>query len=122
MNDRRYVGAVIEGLISIKDSYKDELCADELEAINDACNILSHRFNRFDVPEVIIHDHITSVSTSRSEVGDKLHEAGYLGNDDNINILRQNGLEKALQERMTERMWEVIDDLIAMNRERLEKR
>lgn len=49
------VGEVVERLIYIKDKseFKD---IKDIEALNAACNILDHKFNRSDLPDDIINE------------------------------------------------------------------
>lgn len=40
------VGEIIEELISVKDRLSPDLWGTEIDAINNACNILNHNFDR----------------------------------------------------------------------------
>lgn len=53
------IGEIVEYLIGIKDRNKEVLTSDEIEAINNACNLLDHKFPRMGVAEVIINDNAT---------------------------------------------------------------
>lgn len=49
------VGEIVERLIFIKDNYGIEDRGD-LEAINNACNILDHKFNRLTMADEILKE------------------------------------------------------------------
>jgi hypothetical protein len=38
------IGALVEELINIKDRVKDQLYGDQIDALNDACNLIEHNF------------------------------------------------------------------------------
>jgi hypothetical protein len=38
------IGALVDELITIKDRVKDQLYADQVDALNDACNLIKHNF------------------------------------------------------------------------------
>ena len=44
-----YANNVVEALIRLKDSHKGDLTLDEVEAINDACNLIDHNLKRLNV-------------------------------------------------------------------------
>ena len=52
--ENQVVGEVVERLIYIKDNYgiRD---LNDLDAINNACNILSRKFNRLDTVDTVLH-------------------------------------------------------------------
>ena len=54
MEVKQTVGQVIEALISIKDDNKDNLSNYDINAINNACNILDHNFNSMILAEKAI--------------------------------------------------------------------
>lgn len=118
----RHVGSVIDTLIGIKDRFKDTLTTEELYCINDTCNLLRYRFDKNDIVDVLVEDHVLTVQVTRSEVGDKLHEKGFLGNDENIDTLITNGLSSALENNMLESIWETIEDSISKHKGELIKR
>ena len=39
------IGILVEKLIAIKDRHKPELSFDEIDTLNDACNIIYHNFD-----------------------------------------------------------------------------
>jgi hypothetical protein len=48
------VGALVEELISIKDGLRNDLYVSQIDALNDACNIIYHNFpSDADVSECI---------------------------------------------------------------------
>lgn len=52
--ENQILGEVVERLIYIKDNYGIEDRGD-LDAINNACNILSHKFNRLDTVDKVLN-------------------------------------------------------------------
>ena len=46
MNNEQTLGQVVERLIHIKDKFANLLELEEINAINDACNVIDHKFNR----------------------------------------------------------------------------
>ena len=54
MEVKQTVGQVIEALISIKDDNRDNLSNYDINAINNACNILDHNFNSMTLAEKAI--------------------------------------------------------------------
>lgn len=114
-----HIQEIIELLTDIN---MNALTSNEYKALSEAINILQFRFNGLDVAEVLISDHVLEVRTTRSEIGDKLHEKGFFGNDVNIDILIEKGLAGALEDNMLESMWDTIEDYISKNSEELEKR
>lgn len=116
-------GEIVEELISIKKRFYNELYSTEIEAINNACNILTHRFNRFDSTNTLINEHITSIHWQRDDIMTALEEQGYESNETNVNIVfNYLGLEKYLQEYSTEAGWEVIYNIISENKNVLKEK
>lgn len=118
----RHVGSIIDILINMKDRFKDTLTTEELYCINDTCNLLRYRFDKNDIIDVLVEDHVLSVQVTRSEVGDKLHEKGFLGNDENIDTLITNGLSGALENNMLESIYKTVEDSILEHKGELVKR
>lgn len=54
MEVKQTVGQVIEALIAIKDDNRDNLSNYDINAINNACNILDHNFNSMTLAEKAI--------------------------------------------------------------------
>lgn len=117
-----HVQSIIELLTDMKNEHMSVLTSNEYKALSEAINILQFRFNGLDIAEVLISDYVSGICTSRSEIGDKLHEKGFLGNDANIDILIKKGLAGALEDNMLESMWDTIEDYISKNSKELEKR
>lgn len=46
MSNEQTLGQVVERLIYIKDRFENLLEPEEIDAINDACNVIDHKFNR----------------------------------------------------------------------------
>ena len=53
MQDKQTIGEIVERLIYIKDNYGIEDLGD-LEAINNACNVLDHKFDRMDTVNKVL--------------------------------------------------------------------
>lgn len=115
------VGAIVEYLICIKDKNRDSLTSDEIDAINDACNILSHRFPRTKDAEALINDSVAGYDVSKTEVMDWLHEAGYLGNENNAAFLMAQQMPEDMALCMRHRAQEVVMEFIRMYRKELER-
>ena len=49
------VGQTVEELITIKDRLSNYLDGSQVEAINNACNILDHKFSRFSTVDAILN-------------------------------------------------------------------
>lgn len=45
---RVYANSIIDALILIKDSNRDKLSVTEIDALNDACNLISHNIDRLE--------------------------------------------------------------------------
>ena len=116
-----YIGAIIENMILIRDRYRDTLTSDEEQSLADACNILNHRFNRFDMPDTLINQHITSIHWMEEDISTALEEKGFGTSEENINkICSYLGLEKYLQEKGIEAGWDVIYNIISELKDELE--
>lgn len=112
-NKQLTIGEIVERLIYIKDNYGIEDLGD-LEAINNACNILDHRFNRFFLAQQVINEHITSIIWQDEDIKSALEEDGFDTCEENVAIvINSSGLEKYLQERGTEAGWDVIHNAIS---------
>lgn len=48
MDIRTYANTLIDQLIRIKDNHRDVLTFDEIEHLNDACNLISHNLERLE--------------------------------------------------------------------------
>lgn len=108
------VGEVVEKLIHIKDHNRSTLTQVEIDAINNACNVLSHTFNRFTEVANILDDRITSIRWANADIQHALVEDGFEPDEDNVNIiLNYPGLAKYLQERGIEAGWNVIHNAIS---------
>lgn len=113
------IGEIVDRLIYIKDNceLKD---SNDVEAINNACNILSHCFNRFATTKDLIDEHITSIHWRYDDIVSALADKGYEPNNDNVAIIvNYLGLEKYLQERGVEAGWEVIYNAISESKDKL---
>lgn len=108
------IGEIVERLISIKEHNRNTLTSAEIDAINDACNVLSHSFNRFDNATSILEHRITTISWSDEDIQYVLEKDGFEPDTDNTNtILNYPGLAKYLQERGTEAGRDVIHSAIS---------
>lgn len=115
------IGEIIERLIYIKDNYGIEDLQD-LEAINESCNILDNRFNRFDTPDILINQHITSIHWMEEDICTALEEKGFNTSEENVNkVCGYLGLEKYLQEKGIEAGWDVIYNIISELKDELEE-
>ena len=109
-----HIGAIIENIILIRDKYRDTLTSDEEKSLADACNILDNRFNRFDTPDILINQHITSIHWMEEDIRTALEEKGFDTSEENINkVCSYLGLEKYLQEKSIEAGWDVIYNIIS---------
>ena len=108
-----HIGEIIERLIYIKDNYGIEDLQD-IKAINESCNILDNHFNRFDTPDILINQHITSIRWTKEDIYIALKEKGFDTSEENINkVCNYLGLEKYLQEKGIEAGWNVIYNIIS---------
>lgn len=109
-----HIGAIIENMILIRDRYRDTLTSDEEQSLADACNILDNRFNRFDMPDILINQHITSIHWMEEDIRTALEEKGFDTSEENVNkVCSYLGLEKYLQEKGIEAGWDVIYNIIS---------
>lgn len=115
------VGAIVEYLISIKDMNKGKLTSDEIDAINDACNILSHRFPRMKDAESLINETLAGYEVSNTEAMDWLHEAGYAGNESNLAYLMAQEMPEAMALCMRHKAQEVLQEYTRIYRKELER-
>ena len=93
------IGEIIERLIYIKDSYH-LMDSNDIEAINNACNILSKHFNRMDDTNKLLYEFYTSTSFYHEDIIDILEENNIEINEDNINtIINYPGLRKHIKEK-----------------------
>lgn len=107
------IGEIIERLIYIKDNYEIKDLQD-LEAINEVCNILDYRFNRFDDSHQLRDNHITSIHWMDEDIRTALEKKGFSTSEENINkVCNYLGLEKYLQEKGIEAGWDVIYNIIS---------
>ena len=114
------VGEIVELLIRIKDR-NGIGSRDELEAINNACNILTKRFNRSTPANVLIYECITSIHWQEEDIKQTLEEEGFEPSDENVKIVLDNNLslEKGLQETCCESGWEIINYAIVKCKDKL---
>ena len=113
-NEKCMVGQMVETLINIKDRYGDTLSRGEIEVINDVCNILDHRFNRFDTADVLIDEHITSIHWQTEDIKTALVDYEFSPTEDNINsVMSYPKFERYLQERSIAGGWDVIYNTIS---------
>lgn len=113
------IGEIIENLIYVKD-YCDIRSLDILDSINNACNILSHNFNRFATADVLINECITSIRWQHEDIMSALADDGFEPNEDNVDIiLNHPGLEKYIQERGIENGWDIIHGVISEHKDEL---
>ena len=107
------IGEIVERLIYIKDTY-NVTSLNDLEAINEACNVLDHRFNRFDDSHELRNNHITSIHWIDEDIRNALTEKGFSDSDENVSkVCDYPGLEKYLQEKGIEAGWDVIYNIIS---------
>ena len=116
-----HIGAIIENMILIRDKYRDTLTSDEEKSLADACNILDNRFNRFDTPDILINQHITSIYWMDEDIRIALEEKGFSTSEENVSkVCNYLGLEKYLQEKGIEAGWDVIYNIISELKDELE--
>lgn len=116
-----HIGAIIENMILIRDKYRDTLTPDEEKSLADACNILDNRFNRFDTPDILINQHITSIHWMDEDIRIALEEKGFSTSEENVSkVCNYLGLEKYLQEKGIEAGWDVIYNIISELKDELE--
>lgn len=110
---KQTIGEIIESLIYIKDNCYIGT-RERLEALNNACNILSRRFNRSNPADILINEYITSIHWQEEDIRQALAEEGYEPSEENVvTVLNQNiGLEKYLQEAGIVSGWEVVNNAI----------
>lgn len=107
------IGEIIERLIYIKDTY-NITSLNDLEAINEACNVLDYRFNRFDDSHQLRDNHITSIHLMKEDIRTALKEKGFDTSEENVNkVCSYLGLKKYLQEKGIEACWDVIYNIIS---------
>ena len=113
-NESQIIGQIVETLIGIKDRYSEFLLKHEIDAINDACNILDNRFNRFNTADELINNHITSIHWQIEDIKTALIEDGFIPDEDNVNtVVSHPGFEKYLQEHGIEAGWDIIHNTIS---------
>ena len=116
-----HIGTIIENIILIRDKYRDTLTSDEEKSLADACNILDNRFNRFDTPDILINQHITSIHWMDEDIRIALEEKGFSISEENVSkVCNHLGLEKYLQEKGIEAGWDVIYNIISELKDELE--
>ena len=54
-NEQQTLGQVVERLIGIKDRLLNYLSPEEIDAINDACNVIDHKFDRHTKADTVIY-------------------------------------------------------------------
>lgn len=114
------IGKIIDNLIHAKDNNRRNLTISEIEAINDACNILDHRFDRYSETNSIIRDHIASTHWTTADIETTLVESGYEPCEENVSAIRNYpGLNECLQERGAEAGREAIRSIISDSKESL---
>lgn len=86
----------------------------DLQALINASNILSRRFNLNNPANILINEYITSIHWQEEDIRQALAEEGYEPSKENVAIvLNKNlGLEKYLQESGAESGWEVVNNAI----------
>lgn len=114
------VGQVVDNLIAVKDRFANQLCGAEIDAINDACNILDHRCNRFDTAEYVINEYVGGVHWHTGDIERALAEDGYEPCNENVAIIcNSDRFNKNLEERSIEDGWDVIHAAINMCKDEL---
>ena len=114
------IGEVVEKLIHTKDHNRGNLMQADIDAINNACNVLMHTFNRFTEVDNILEDRITSIHWANVDIQSALTEDGFEPDEDNVSIiLNYPGLAKYLQERGIEAGWDVIHAAISDRKDSL---
>lgn len=115
------VGTIIEYLIQIKDRNRQLLLSEEVDVINDACNILSHWFPRTSDAISLINEGVSGYEVSKTQIMDWMHEAGFRGDDTNFNCLVENGLREAIALHMKHKAEEVVYDFTRQYRKELKE-
>lgn len=119
MKTKLTIGEIVERLIFIKDNYGIEDLGD-LDAINEACNILDHNFHRFSTSNELIDEHITSIHWRYDDIMSELADNGFEPNEENVAIIvGYPGLAKYLQERSTDAGWAVMRGVISELKDKL---
>lgn len=108
-----HIGTIVETLINIKDRGKGCLTGMEVEALNDACNILDKCFLRFDTKQEVVDNTITTIRWKREDVRSCLVEDGYEGTEENVDkVLADKGLFKDIDNTCIEAGWGPIHSRI----------
>ena len=108
------VGEIIEKLIYIKDNYGIEDRGD-LEAINNACNILSHNFDRLTTANILINGQVVNI------IKTALVENGFESNEKNVSLVfTYPKFAKHFEENGIEYSWPVIHNAILELKDKLQ--
>lgn len=108
-NQALRVGEIIEHLITIKDAHRRELTSDEIISINDACNILEHRFLKYDTSEELVDKTFASILWKHDDIRKALEDKGFPPTDENVEkVLEDLCLQKDIESNGIEAGWDVI--------------
>lgn len=80
------VGEIVEQLIRIKDR-GSVINRDDIESINNACNILSHMFNKNEMAGEVINECFANVRFNRASIRNYLKENDYETSDENVDAI-----------------------------------
>ena len=80
------VGKIVEQLIRIKDR-GSVITRCDIESINNACNILSHTFNRNETAGRLINECFANVRFNREDVKEMLENDDYEPSDENADVV-----------------------------------
>ena len=101
------IGEVVELLIGIKDGCRDRLTRREIDALNDACNILDHAFPAMETKSGVVDDVVCRTALTRDNVKSALSWRKYVPSDANVDKVAAtpylddavfSACERALQE------------------------
>ena len=107
------VGEIVEQLIRIKDR-GSVITRRDIESINNACNILSHTFNKSEMAGVLSNEYFASIRWQKEDIKQVLIEKGFEPSDENVNIVLNNDIKFAnyISERSVEIGFEIIENEI----------
>lgn len=100
------VGEIVEQLIRIKDR-GSVITRCDIESINNACNILSHTFNRNETAGRLINECFANVRFNREDVKEMLKSDDYEPSDENTDIVISS-IEDYLMGSCTEHGYDVL--------------
>ena len=100
------VGEIVEQLIRIKDR-GSVINRDDIESINNACNILSHTFNKSEIAGGLMNECFANIRFNREDVKEMLKSDNYEPSDENADIVISS-IEDYLMGSCTEHGYDVL--------------